>query len=331
MSDTAGLLSGEASANAGHADTGGQGDAQLTNGNGAGAGANGGGEGLSGTPNGQANDVDPNGHGNAWWHSFADGLDKSEAMTWRNFASRYTSPQEFAKAHIEMRKTYDTRIPVPGPDAKPEDWQKVYDRLGRPKEPSEYKFSDPEDFELDDTDKSYRDAMSQAFHRVGLNQWQVSELEKAQYEQIKLFRDSQKAARERAVEQAQKTLKAEWAADYDRNLKLANTSLVTYGKDDAPNLAALTLADGSTLGAHPAFIKMMARIGAERAEDDREPTPFNASARESAQAEIKRIEEEALARGLDPLHPDWPRDQLRPLYQKVAGSRNLGADPYAVR
>lgn len=279
------------------------------------------------TPNGSAptdaSAVDPNGHGNAWWHGFADGLDKSESLSWRNTASRYTTPQEFVKSHIELRKSFDNRIPVPPQDAKPEDWGKVYDKLGRPAKPEEYKFADKfVDFELDETDKTYRDGMRPVLHRVGLNQWQVNELEKAQVEQIKLARDSQIANRSRAVETAQKSLKAEWTSDFDRNIKMANTTLATYGRDDAKNLAALTLSDGSTLGANPAFIKMLARIGSERAEDDREPSAFNANMRESAQAEIDRLKQESIAKGLSPADPGWPHAQMDALYKKVHGSKN---------
>src|SRR5262245_20654688 len=63
----------------------------------------------------------------------------------------------------------------------------VWDKLGRPKSAKEYKFTDKfEGFELDDTDKSYRDAMGGVFHRIGLTQRQVAELEKAQVAQIKV-------------------------------------------------------------------------------------------------------------------------------------------------
>ena len=298
-------------------------DAQPTN-----DGQNGNG-GAEPAANGDGN----NGQPAAWYANFSQGLDKSEAMSWRNMVSRYTAPQDFAKAHLELRKSHDARIPVPGADAKPEDWGKVFDKLGRPKDPKEYKWTDRFDgFEIDDTDKAYRDGMAPVMHRVGLNQWQVSELEKAQVEQMKLMRDAQIAARQAAPEKAKKQLASRgWTGDtLTRNLQVANTAVVHYaGQERAKGLVNITLADGSTLGSHPDFIEMMAKIGSERAEDDREPSTFNVNQRESAQAEIDRIEKEYMARGLGPTSREWAHDtKLNDLYGKVHGSKNRGPQPF---
>lgn len=271
----------------------------------------------------------PNGSEPQWWQSFAEGFDKSEAMSWRNIASRYKEPTEFAKAHIEMRKNFDARIPVPGQDAKPEEWEKVWERLGRPKEPKEYKWTDPTDFQLDDTDKAYRDAMSMVFHRAGLNQQQLSTIENAHFEQLKLINDARAAARGAAPEKTKAVLKEVWGADkLDANLNMANTAVIHYGGSKSKDIVNITLADGTSLGSHPAFIEMMARIGKDRAEDDRDPTPFNVGARESAQQEIERIEAEALKAGYTPTHPQWPHKQLDALYQRAYGTRNMGAQPF---
>ena len=72
----------------------------------------------------------------------------------------------------------------------------------------------------------------------------------------------------------------------------------------------------------------LVRIGKDRAEDDRDPTPFNVGARESAQQEIERIEAEALKAGYTPTHPQWPHKQLDALYQRAYGTRNMGAQPF---
>src|SRR5262245_4579644 len=98
-----------------------------------------------------------------WWQRFSDGLDKNEQLSWRNTASRYKEPQAFARAHIQMRTQ---AIFLPKDDDKDRDKKldTVYERLGRPKESKDYKFDDPKDFTLDDTDKDYRESFRGVAH-----------------------------------------------------------------------------------------------------------------------------------------------------------------------
>ena len=86
-----------------------------------------------------------------------------------------------AKQYVQTQQEIRNRIRVPASDAKPEEWGEVWGKLGRPEKPDGYKFADKYDgYDMDDTDKSYRDSMRPVLHRIGLNQWQVSEIEKGQ-------------------------------------------------------------------------------------------------------------------------------------------------------
>lgn len=63
-------------------------------------------------------------------------------------------------------------------------------------------------------------------------------------------------------------IKAEYGKDYDMNVRLGNADLVsTLGPDQAKELPALTLADGTKLGDHPLFVRYIATKGRAGADD----------------------------------------------------------------
>lgn len=260
-----------------------------------------------------------------WFREFLNGLDKSEAMSFRNHASRYKAPNEFARAHIELHKqaVFLPKAEDRDADAK---WDKVFERLGKPKEAKDYKFTDPKDLQLDDTDKDYRESFRSVAHRARLTQNQVEFLEGWQYENAKLMRDAQATATEEAPRKARNLLRSRWAGEFDRNVNDANLAFKHYAGSKASELAKTRLADGSYLADHPEFVAMMARVGKDRGEDDTVITDMNRSRAEDAKSEIEKITNEALGKGLDPTHRNWPHEQLDKLYRKAHGSRPIRQD-----
>ena len=265
------------------------------------------------------------GENEEWFKDFLTDLDKSEAMSFRNFASRHTDKASFARSHIELHKS---AVFLPKPEDKEADakWDRVYERLGRPKEAKDYAFKDPKDFAFDDVDKEYRESFRGVAHRARLTQNQVSFLEDWQVEQAKLMRDAQKTATEEAPRKARNLLKSRWAGDFENNINHANTAFKHYAGTKAPELLAVRLADGSYLRDHPEFVSMMARVGRDRAEDETVITPMNQSRADSARAEIEKIQNDALAKGWDPTHRMWPHAQLEPLYKRAYGTARQRTD-----
>lgn len=63
-------------------------------------------------------------------------------------------------------------------------------------------------------------------------------------------------------------LKAEYGRDFDRNTRLGNSHLIqTVGEDQAKAFMALTLADGTKLGDHPAFVRYIVAQAMKEADD----------------------------------------------------------------
>ena len=194
----------------------------------------------------------------------------------------------------------------------------AFERLGRPKHPGDYKWNsddDPDFGPLSEDDRGYRENFSRVFHRIGLNPRQVRHLEKTQLEWAKTQRDAQKTRRSTAAQRAKGELSKEWGREADSRIAQANRAFQEHAGRDASVLAKLELSDGTPLSSHPAFVRMLANVGAA--------TPARAGGSGSAEDEIERITKEALGKGLDPTHSRWPHRELEKLYQEVHGSEPL--------
>jgi hypothetical protein len=258
-----------------------------------------------------------------WRSGFATGLDDQTKQTWDSLSGRYTSPAELAKAHVNLVQTMDKRIPIPAADAKPEEWDAVYQKLGMPEKPDAYqwKFEGIENW--DDGRRAQVKELAPLFHKARATQAQVDEFVRQQAELDKVSADAERAKANQLQMERTKALQTEWRGEFDKNKGLVATTVKTYAGNDFEEIASLRLSDGTFAADHPAFARMFARIGAERAEDDRDPSAFNTGARESAQEQINQIEQEAIAKGWSPTHPQWPHKKLDALYAKTAGSKNM--------
>lgn len=262
-----------------------------------------------------------------WRSFFGEGLDEDTASAWQTVSTKYRSPNEFAKGVVELNKGYGSRVAIPGENATPEDWGKFYDRTGRPKDPSEYQFADekslPEGLTLSDTDKEFLEAFKPVAHRAGLTQKQVSDLEGWQYQQAKVQADAFLAKADHQTETNIKTMQATYGPDFEKVKNVHATTLKHYAGNSFDTVRTAQMADGTFLADQPWFVDMMSKIGMERQEDFREASPFNADSVASAQDEIDKIESEAMAKGLNPTHADWPHAQLDKLYSRAIPSKPM--------
>lgn len=275
----------------------------------------------------------PTGTESDWRMEFGQGLDDDLAKDWQTMASRIPTKAALVKNYVESQKEIRTRFKVPGADAKPEEWGDVWSKLGRPEKPQDYKFAEKYDgYEMDDADKAYRDGMAPALHRIGLNQWQVSEIEKSQVEQLRAQKDAAVARVNDTHGRYLKQMQTEWGNDFDRNIGLARQELQASPR--AAKLARMQLADGTFLGEHPDFVGYVHQNGSYKAEDDRTPSPFNAAARQSAQEQLDGIYAEMRQKGIGASHPEWKTYQakIQPLMQRVNGTGpSSGATPFMHR
>lgn len=278
----------------------------------------------NGSGNGQAREIvmeqDANGD---WRQSFTTGLDEDTGKTWGNIVQRYNSPSDLAKAHVSLVRSMDQRIAVPGENAKPEEWDQVYNKLGRPEKPDGYKFEFPADAPWDDTDKQRYKEMAPLFHRAGATQKQLTEYLTQQAQVDKMMMDAAAAKAADLQRQKDAVLKQQWGADWKENRAYAKSEVERqFGKDtpEVDRLASMRLADGTFVLDDPLIANMLARNGRERGEDTRDPTSFAAGRAQNVRAEIETLESDALAKGYSPTHPNWPHQKLEALYAKLPGA-----------
>ena len=167
-----------------------------------------------------------------------------------------------AKSYIHAQKMVGSdKIPVPNKYATEDDWNAVYEKLGRPKTADGYKFDLPQDKQVDEV--SLKEFSSQA-HKLGLLPSQAQGMVKF-YNEItaKSLQDADSKALA-ARETSTKELKQEWGQAFDQKVSQAATLAKSVG---ATELLDTNLADGTKLGDHPVMIKAFAELANKMGED----------------------------------------------------------------
>jgi hypothetical protein len=187
--------------------------------------------------------------------------------------TKFKTVEELASGYVNAEKAIGAkRFAVPGKDAKPEDWNAVYEALGRPKEAvigeGGYQIPAVEGYTYTESDKAYHaDAVKMA-HAAGLNPTQFAALAKWNNDRIVATAKAQATKLAESVA----SLKAEQGDKYDAFLEKANAAGLLFAnqaKVPMDELRTLQLADGSFLFDHPKIIKLFAAAG-----DALSPTSF---------------------------------------------------------
>lgn len=167
-----------------------------------------------------------------------------------------------AKSYIHAQKMIGTdKIPVPNKYATDEDWQVVYDKLGRPKTADEYKFELKENSNIDENAlKGFKEAA----HKNGLLPKQAEAIMNFYNDMTQNYIDDLNSKSEQGRMNAEQSLKKEWGPAFDNKIKHASTIANKYLSQD---FAHLTLSDGTKIGDHPDFIKAFANIANDLGED----------------------------------------------------------------
>lgn len=159
----------------------------------------------------------------------------------------------------------DRLIQLPKDDT-PEAWNAVYDKLGRPKDASEYKLPVPEGQSGD-----FAKVASGWMHKHGLNPRQAQGLATEWNDFIKTQQTTQRSQQVEQDAAQGVALKQEWGQAYDQNVNLAKRAIgeVLKGSDGKPLLdaAALDKLDGA-LG-HATVMKLLHTIGTKLGVDDK--------------------------------------------------------------
>lgn len=170
---------------------------------------------------------------------------------------RYKTLDAMVKGHVEQSKFVGGSIRIPAADAKQEEWDKVYEKLGRPAKPEEYKFNIPAGAESY-VDKAGQESFAKGAHAVGMTQKQIDFSVKWQGERIL----AAQAEIGGSYAETKKALQEEYGGAYERNLGIAQRFVREMGGKEL-----LDYLDVTGLGNHPALVKAFVKAGALLVED----------------------------------------------------------------
>ena len=167
-----------------------------------------------------------------------------------------------AKSYVHAQKLVGAdKIPVPNKYATEKDWDAVYEKLGRPTTPGDYKYDLPEDQKIDqDALKNFSDQA----HKLGLLPGQANGMVKFYNEMTNSAMQEADTKAVAAREASTTELKKEWGQAFDQKINQAATLAKSVG---ASELFNTNLADGTKLGDHPVMIKAFAELASKMGED----------------------------------------------------------------
>ncbi len=170
----------------------------------------------------------------------------------------------FVKSYLHSQKLVGAdKIPIPNKYATDEDWNAVYEKLGKPKSPDGYEYNLGKETKLDDNSLK---AFSAEAHKLGLLPKQAQGI-------IKYYNDLAGASEteanhkaEAARTEAEKNLRKEFGSTYnDRIMAAKKLATTTLGNEFLNNTI---LQDGSKLGDNPTVVKAFADLAAQMSEDN---------------------------------------------------------------
>jgi len=169
----------------------------------------------------------------------------------------------FVKSYLHSQKLVGSdKIPIPNKFATDEDWNTVYEKLGKPKSPDEYKYNLPKESKLDDDSLK---AFSATAHQLGLLPKQAEGIINYYNELANASEVDTNAKAETARAEAEKTLRKEYGSAYKHRIHAAkNLASSTLGNEFLSNTI---LQDGSKLGDNPIVVKAFAELASQISED----------------------------------------------------------------
>ena len=194
------------------------------------------------------------------------------------------SVDDLAKSWVNVQKLIGPeKLPLPK-DEKDPLWDTVYDRLGRPKDPSGYKLPTvdlPKGFEFS---KEGTDEFLKQAHALGLNDRQVAGLysfyASTQGKQYQAIMDQ----REQAANEAEQALRKEWGKGYDANIERAKRVIVaSLGKEKAAEAF-------KKYGTDVMALQLLANVASKMSEDQLGDSLIKTEVTaDEARAEIQKI------------------------------------------
>lgn len=205
------------------------------------------------------------------WRALLAGEDDKAKQMLERYADPVTFMKTFTEAQNTIRSRMEGAIKIPGADASDEDKAAFHKALGIPEAPDKYeRVEPPKGLDLGEGDKAFIESKLADLHKRGgfAAHPEVAKTFQALYYEALNERAAQMAAAAVVkAQEAEQQLQKEWGADYKTNIGLANEALRALGGEEAVGGLDEQMADGTTLGAKPWFIKLLANAARATSED----------------------------------------------------------------
>ena len=229
--------------------------------------------------------------------------------------SKFTELEALAKSYVNAtRMIGQDKVAVPNNNSTDDQWNEVYDKLGRPESPDKYKLEVKSD--VVPLDESAVKSFAENAHQLGLNNKQAQGILEFYKNSMEGSAQQNQIDMETAQANAEQELRKEWGGNYEANIKKAGA--VAKANMDA-NILDMQLKDGTRLGDHPAIIKGFANIANLMSEDKLVSTESeNVSQGIDYDAEISKIVNDRDGPYWNKAHPDHDK-----IVQKVFNLRTM--------
>ena len=189
----------------------------------------------------------------SWFDQLPEELKGSKSL------AKFKDVNNLAQAYVHAESLIGRdKIPVPKTD---EDWQDVYNRLGRPATPDDYSLNAdalkqmqlPEDIVsvLEEDLKWFKPTA----HNLGLNARQATALMQAFVANVSETMSSRTMDQDTELKQCENMLRKEYGQAYDSKITIAPRALFTLGGEKLVDEVNKT-----SLGRNPAFVNMFVRL-----------------------------------------------------------------------
>ena len=218
------------------------------------------------------------------------------AKTWKEAISeefrndpnieKFTEIDALAKSYINATQMIGKdKVAVPNKNSTDDQWNEVYDKLGRPESADKYSLNAKS--EVVPIDEQAIKQFAENAHQLGLNNKQAQGILEFYKNNMEGMAHQAKVDTETAQAQSTQELRQEWGREFDANIKKAG-ALAKANMN--PEILDMQLKDGMRLGDHPEIIKGFAKIAGMMSEDKIVSTESeNVSSNTDVETEISDI------------------------------------------
>lgn len=174
---------------------------------------------------------------------------------------QFKKPEDFVKGYDELYRKFGSAINLPKEDAPREEWDKVYNKLGRPEAPDQYQFEVEDNTKVDN---DFLGKFKQVAHEAGVSQKQAKQMFDWYTKEATEIETKYQQEAETNQQQAIADLKTRWGKDYEK--KLAET------QNFAKSLSGEEYYDKIVkYGNDPDFITVLHSLQSQYAKEDHIP------------------------------------------------------------